>query len=77
MVFEDPHAFKADCQPPNHEAFGGVHTCLGAFLARLELRILLDEMVKRNFSIESAGDIEYIKSNFVNGIEHMPMRVKP
>lgn len=77
LVFADPNTFKADRKPSNHEAFGGggVHTCLGAFLARLELRVLLDEMVKRNFSIESAGDIEYIKSNFVNGIEHMPMRV--
>ena len=77
-VFADPNTFKADRKPTNHEAFGGggVHTCLGAFLARLELRVLLDEMIKRNFTIESAGDIEYIKSNFVNGIEHMPMRIK-
>lgn len=77
-AFENPNQFRADRKASNHEAFGGggIHTCLGAFLARLELRILLDEMVKRNFSIETAGDPVYIKSNFVNGIDAMPMRIK-
>ena len=58
---------------PVHAGFGGggVHTCLGAGLARLELAVLLEEILDRNLRIEVRGEPEYVSSNFVNGIEHL------
>ncbi len=76
-VFDDPYSFDVTRKAPPSVAFGGggVHTCLGAFIARLELKVLIEEMIKRNMRVSCDGEIEYIKSNFVNGIESLPMRV--
>ncbi|MVO18204.1 cytochrome P450 [Rhodobacteraceae bacterium CY05] len=54
---------------------GGVHTCLGAGLARIELRILLEEILKRDMKISLAEPPEYVHSNFVNGIEKLVVRL--
>lgn len=71
--FPDPYAFRTD-RPgvPPHVAFGGggVHFCLGASLARLEIAELIDEMLDRDLSFE-IGRPHYTESNFVNGIEHL------
>jgi cytochrome P450 len=78
-VFPDPLRFDVG-RPrlPSHAAFGGggVHFCLGAALARLEVGILIEEMLRRNIMLEVAGPVEYVRSNFVNGIEHLPVRVR-
>ena len=75
--FPDAQAFLADRpQVPAHVAFGGggAHFCLGASLARLEVAVLIEELVKRNMSLE-IGDPLFVPSNFVNGIERLPVTV--
>jgi cytochrome P450 len=77
-VFPDPLSFDVG-RPrlPMNSAYGGggVHFCLGASLARLELSALLGEIVDRGLGITAAGEPEYVRSNFVNGIEHFNVRV--
>jgi cytochrome P450 len=62
---------------PEHVAFGafGPHHCLGAPLARLEIRLLLEQLVRRDLEIEQAGEVERVRSNFVNGILSLPARI--
>ena len=76
-VFQDPYRFDVTRAPNDHVTFGpgGPHFCLGAHLARLETRILFQELLPRLTSIELAGPVERIRSNFVNGIKRMPVRV--
>lgn len=76
--FDDPLRFDVGRpKQPANVAFGGggAHFCLGASLARLELEILIDEIVDRGLHFEIQGDPHYVDSNFVNGIEHLPVRV--
>jgi len=78
-VFADPLRFDVGRpRTPAHVAFGGggVHFCLGASLARLELAILLEEIQRAGLEIELAGTPHYVRSNFVNGIESLPVRVR-
>jgi cytochrome P450 len=77
-AFDDPLRFDAARPPaPSQLAFGGggVHFCLGASLARLELRELIAEIIDRNLRIELVADAEYVHSNFVNGIERLEVRI--
>ena len=57
--------------------FGGTgpHYCLGAWLARLELRVLLEELIDKDVHLEAAGAPARIRSNFVNGLRTLPVRV--
>jgi cytochrome P450 len=77
-VFADPHRF--DIRRPNadeHLAFGiGVHYCLGAHLARMELRAFLRELLPRLESIERAGAPEHMISTFVGGLKRLPVRYR-
>jgi cytochrome P450 len=50
--------------------------CLGAHLARLEVRVMFEELLPRLSSLEITGPIERLRSNFINGIKHMPVRVE-
>jgi len=77
--FEDPFTLNIDRNPNDHVTFGagGPHFCLGAWLGRLEVRVALEELVPRIAAIEQTGDIERLRSNFINGIKHMPVRVTP
>ncbi|GIU96365.1 MAG: cytochrome P450 [Actinomycetota bacterium] len=77
-VFPDPYRFDVTRSPNDHVTFGpgGPHFCLGAHLARLETRILFEELLPRLRSIELVGPVERIRSNFVNGIKRMPVRVR-
>jgi cytochrome P450 len=50
--------------------------CLGAHLARLEVRVMFEELIPRLSSLEITGPIERLRSNFINGIKHMPVRVE-
>jgi len=73
-VFEDPFSFRIDRSPNPHLGFGiGEHLCLGAHLARVELRALFGRLIERCASIEINGEIERLRSSFVGGIKHMPV----
>jgi cholest-4-en-3-one 26-monooxygenase len=76
-TFVDPHTFDIGRHPNPHVGFGGggPHFCLGASLARLELRVLLEEMVGRCSRIELDGDIARVRTNFLHGIKHLPVRL--
>jgi cytochrome P450 len=76
--YEDPDRFDAT-RNPDHQAFGagGRHFCLGAALARLELRILLDETLARYPAMQLAGTPEYAESPFINQLKALPVRLRP
>ena len=77
-VFPDPDRFDVARQPNEHVAFGiGEHFCLGAGLARLELRVMFEELLRRLPDIELAGPVERLRSTFIGGIKHMPVRFTP
>jgi cholest-4-en-3-one 26-monooxygenase len=74
--YEDPDRFDVQ-RNPEHQAFGagGRHFCLGTALARLELRILFEETLKRYPAMELAGKPEYVVSGFVNQLRTLPVRL--
>jgi len=77
-VFPDPSAFDIGRDPNPHITFGaGPHFCLGASLARLEIRITLETVFRRLGDIELAGDVVRLRSNVSNAIEHLPFRFSP
>ena len=79
-VFADPFRFDVRRQPNPHLAFGfGTHFCLGASLARLELKVMFDRLLTRLPDIELAADepLPYRASNFIVGPESMPVRFTP
>ncbi len=74
-VFTDPFRFDVGRDPNKHLAFGyGVHFCLGAALARMEMNSLYTELVGRLESIELAGEPELTATTFVGGLKHLPIR---
>jgi cytochrome P450 len=74
-VFPDPFAFRIERDPNPHIAFGmGEHVCLGAHLARLELRHAFAQLRARLEECEPAGPVERVRSSFVGGIKRAPMR---
>ncbi len=76
-VFDDPDTFRVDRAPNPHIGFGiGEHFCLGANLARLEIRIALEKLVPRIQSVELAGDMERMRSSFLGGVKRMPVRLR-
>jgi cytochrome P450 len=77
-VFVAPDRFDIRRTPNEHLAFGvGTHFCLGSSLARLEIRILFEELLRRLPDIELAGPVRRLRSNFINGIKEMPIRYTP
>ena len=76
--YTEPDRFDAT-RNPEHQAFGagGRHFCLGAALARLELRILLEETLARFPAMELAGAPEYAESPFINQLKTLPVRLRP
>lgn len=77
-VFEDPYRFDVGRSPNRHMAFGpgGIHHCMGAHLARLEVRIAFEELLPRVRTIEQTGPADRLRSNFFNGIKRLPIRVE-
>jgi cytochrome P450 len=76
-VFDSPFEFRVDRTPNPHIGFGhGEHFCLGAHLARRSQRALIDEIVRRVDYLELTGDPEWIKSSFVVGLKHLPIRYR-
>ncbi|MCV7302508.1 cytochrome P450 [Mycobacterium barrassiae] len=74
-VFDEPFRFDVGRDPNKHVAFGyGVHFCLGAALARMEMNSLFSELVPRLESIELAGKPELAATTFVGGLKHLPIR---
>jgi cytochrome P450 len=76
-VFTDPFTFDVGRDPNRHLAFGfGTHFCLGAALARIEIRALFDELLPRLERIELAGEPEWTATTFVGGLKHLPVTYK-
>jgi cholest-4-en-3-one 26-monooxygenase len=74
-VFPDGDVFRIDRHPNDHIGFGrGEHVCLGAHLARLEIRCVFEELRKRLVQAELAGPVERVRSSFVGGIKRAPLR---
>ena len=74
--FGDPRRFDAARSPNRHLAFGaGAHQCLGLHLARLEMRILFEELLDRVEAVELAGQPARSKSTFVGGLKTLPLRI--
>jgi cytochrome P450 len=74
-VFDDPFSFNPDRTPNNQIAFGfGGHVCIGQHLARMEMRILMEELLPRLKSIELAGEPARVESTFVGGLKRLPIR---
>ena len=78
-VNDDPERFDVSRQKPPHQAFGGggAHFCLGNPLARLELRILFEELMRRMPDMQFAGPITRLTSNFSNELTSMPVTFSP
>lgn len=76
-VFENPDKFDVTRNPNEHMAFGrgGPHMCLGNALARIELRVMFEDLVNRVEKVERVGDVDFLRSNFVHGIKRMPVKV--
>jgi len=75
-----PHADRFDVgrSPNDHLAFGfGPHFCLGAHLARLEIRLMFEELLRRMPDVRLAGPVERLRSNFIHGIKRMPVEFTP
>ena len=78
-VFDEPFKFDIQRDPNEHISFGGggAHYCLGANLARAELRIIFREMLTRMDDIQMVGEPDFLRSNFIQGIKHMPITFTP
>ena len=76
-VFDDPHGVNLARDPNPHLAFGqgGVHLCLGMWLARLEVRVILEELAGRIASIDAVGEPTWTRSNFICGVKSLPVRI--
>jgi cytochrome P450 len=74
-VFEEPYRFRCDRKPNRHVAFGyGAHLCLGQYLAKLEMRILFEELLPRLKRVALDGEVKMTQAVFVNGPKRLPIR---
>jgi cholest-4-en-3-one 26-monooxygenase len=77
-VFPDADTFDVGRTPNDHLAFGaGEHFCLGASLARLEIRVFFEELLRRYPKIKPAGKVRRLRSNFINGYKEIPVEFEP
>jgi cytochrome P450 len=76
-VYEDPFAFRIDRDPNPHLGFGvGEHFCLGANLARMDLRVFFRQFAERLESIEFTSPVDLLAASFVGGPKHIPIRYR-
>ncbi|MCU1506369.1 MAG: cytochrome [Microbacteriaceae bacterium] len=77
-VFEDPYRMDVTRNPNEHMAFGrgGPHMCMGNALARLEIRIMFEDLLPRITGMHQTGTLDRLRSNFINGIKRFPVRVE-
>jgi cholest-4-en-3-one 26-monooxygenase len=77
-AWDDPYRFEISRWPNDHVGFGyGPHFCLGAHLARLQMRLMLNEVLDRMPDIELTGPVERVASNLIGGIKRMPVKFTP
>ena len=78
-VFEDPDTFDITRNPNPHMAFGGggPHFCLGANLARMEIRVMFQHLLDRLPDIRLDGEVQRLQSAFINGVKHIPVAFTP
>ena len=78
-VFDDPDTFDVGRDPNPHIAFGGggPHFCLGANLARMEIRVMFEHLLDRLPDIRQDGDEQHLQSQFINGVKHLPVAFTP
>jgi cytochrome P450 len=77
-VFSDPDSFDIARSPNRHMAFGpgGIHHCIGAPLARLQIRIVFEQLLARVSRVEVLDEPRRLRSNAINGIKHLPVRME-
>ena len=77
-VFEDPYRMDVTRNPNEHMAFGrgGPHMCMGNALARLEIRIMFEDLLPRISGMQRTGEFSLLRSNFINGIKRFPVKVE-
>lgn len=78
-VFAEPDRFDVGRTPNEHVAFGGrgPHYCLGASLAKMEIRVMFEEILTRLPDMRLAGDPERLRSTLIAGIKHLPVQFTP
>jgi cholest-4-en-3-one 26-monooxygenase len=77
-IFPDANVFDVGRTPNEHLAFGiGQHSCLGLNLARLEIKVMFEEILKRIPDVQLAGPVRRLRSNFINGVKSMPVTFTP
>ena len=78
-AFDDPWTFDIERSPNDHIGFGGggPHFCLGANLARMEIKLMFREIAKRLPDIHLDGEISYLRSNFIGGVKKLPVAFTP
>jgi cholest-4-en-3-one 26-monooxygenase len=78
-IFEDPDTFDVGRDPNPHIAFGGggPHFCLGANLARMEIRVMFEHLLDRLPDLHQNGDMKRLQSQFINGVKHLPIAFTP
>jgi len=76
-IFDNPTKMDVTRNPNEHMTFGrgGPHMCLGNALARIELRVMFEDLLSRIDTVEHTGPVDFLRSNFVHGIKHMPVKV--
>jgi cytochrome P450 len=76
-AFVNPYDMDVTRNPNEHMSFGrgGPHMCLGNSLARIEVRIMFEDLLSRVANVERVGQIDHLRSNFVNGIKRFPVKV--
>ena len=78
-IFENPQEFDISRSPNPHMAFGGggPHFCLGANLARMEIRVMFEHLLDRIPDMHQDGDLQRLQSSFINGTKHLPIAFSP
>jgi len=76
-VFEDPDVFRSDRNPNKHLSFGyGAHLCIGQYMAKMEMRVLFEELLPRLDALELDGEPKWTQAWFVNGLKTLPLRCR-